>query len=242
VNIADLISRGIPVATNGGANSIAVAEHTILLILAVLRQIFLLHRNLIEGKWQSSPPDALELHELHRKQVGIIGMGKIGKQVAQRLIGFESTTVYTDIRPLSASREEVLMVRRLSLTKLLETSDIITLHVPLTPQTKEMISFKEIDMMKTGTVLINTSRGGVVNQRALFSALQNGKLAGAGLDVFPNEPTNPTDTPRLPNMVYSPHRAGSSLESWNKRLMRAYENIHRVIDGYPPRWTIANLY
>src|ERR1051326_7806455 len=177
---------GVPVATFGDAMASVVAEHTLLLMLAVYRRLLQLDAAVRSGAWRTSEP---VLRELRGKRVGLIGMGYIGREVATRLQAFGAEVV-------SFSRHSA----SLSLDELLATSDIVSLHVALTPSTRGMIGARELALMKPGAVLINTSRGPVVDQSALFTALRDGRLGAAGLDVLEPEPPS-ADEPllQLPN-------------------------------------------
>lgn len=229
----DLAARyGVPVANNGGGNAIAVAEHTILLMLAVYRRLVYHHLNVKAGRWRV---DTNDLYELWHKRVGIVGLGNIGRQVARRLRAFESEVVYYDIRRPDPETEAELGVTFAPFEELLQTSDIVTLHVPLTRLTRHMIGARELAMMKPTAVLINTSRGAVVDEQALYEALRSGQIMAAGLDVLelePPDPSNPLFT--LENVVLTPHIAGPTVDGWPRILANCYANIQRVARGEPP--------
>jgi glyoxylate reductase/D-3-phosphoglycerate dehydrogenase len=229
----DLAARyGVPVANNGGGNAIAVAEHTILLMLAVYRRLVYHHLNVKAGRWRV---DTNDLYELWRKRVGIVGLGNIGRQVAKRLRTFESEVVYYDIRRPDPETEAGLGATFVPFEELLQTSDIVTLHVPLTRLTRHMIGARELAMMKPTAVLINTSRGAVVDEQALYEALRSGQIMAAGLDVLelePPDPSNPLLT--LENVVLTPHIAGPTVDGWPRILANCYANIQRVARGEPP--------
>lgn len=233
LDLAAFAERGIAVANNGGANAPAVAEHTLGLILMVLRRLHRLWENARSGRWREGL-QGLECTELAGKTVGIVGLGRIGRQVAKRLLGFDTLTLYHDIVPAPPEVERELRVRRVSLEELLERSDIVTLHVPLTPSTRRLIGERELARMKEGAVLINTGRGPVVDEEALYRALVEGRLAGAGLDVFAQEPT-PPDNPllRLENVVATPHLAGTSRETWVRTARFVFQNALRAVRGQP---------
>jgi len=151
--------------------------------------------------------------------------------------------LYHDILTFSAELEAELSVKRASFEEILRTSDIVTLHVPLTPQTLKMVGSRELDMMKASAILINTSRGPVVDEAALYEALKSGRIAGAGLDVLEQEPT-PSDNPilDLANVVVTPHMAGASHERIHREAAFAYGNIRRAIAGQPPESVVTPYY
>ena len=225
---------GVPVATFGDAMASVVAEHTLLLILALYRRLFDLDRAVRSGAWRTSEP---VLRELRGKRVGLIGFGYIGQALASRLRAFEAEVVYYARHPLSSS--DVVLV---PLDELLRTSDVVSLHVPLAPSTRGLVGAAQLTKMKPDAVLINTSRGGVVDQDALFSALSSGALAGAGLDVLDREPPPPSEPLlQLPNVVFSPHTAGQAEEVWPRIVRTCFENIQRVARGEPPHFLARML-
>src|SRR3990170_1163685 len=166
--------------------------------------------------------------------VGPVGAGNIGRKVARRLAGFETRTIYYDVVP-APDIEKDLGARRVSLEELLREADIISLHLPLLRETRGLIGRKELAMMKPTVVLLNTSRGEIVDEEALVEALKEKRIGGAGLDVFRKEPIAP-DHPLLglENVVLSPPTAGHAYEGWFRRSRFAWENIERVAAGQAP--------
>jgi phosphoglycerate dehydrogenase-like enzyme len=233
---------GVPIANNGGANSVAVAEHTIMLILATLKKLAWQHKNCVEGKWRVGDFAETRVYELGGKRVGIVGLGNIGKKVARRLPGFDVDVVYYDIVRLAEHEEDALGVRFVLLEELLRTADVVTLHVPLTSLTKDMISERQLGLMKPTAVLINTCRGPVVDEVALHKALITKRIAGAGLDVMVDEPPA-KDNPLLncETITITPHMAGPTWENWAKAFRNAFDNIQRVAAGRKPLWVIPEL-
>lgn len=232
----------LPVAVNGGANAIAVAEHTIMLMLAALKHLASLDDMVRKGGWRSPTLGALRLYELWHSTVGIVGMGRIGQEVAKRLAGWEATIQYYDPYRLPPEREQALGVRYVELEELLRTSDVVSVHVPLSARTRHLIDARALDLMKPTAVLVNTSRGGLVDETALVAALQEGKILGAGLDVLDQEPP-PADHPifALPNVVLTPHLAGPTWQSWPRRFANCFANIERVQRGEKPLWVVPEL-
>ncbi len=225
---------GVPVANNGGANSWSVAELTVALMLAVLRRLVEADRSVRAGRWRGDIKSH-ELYELAGKTVGIVGLGHIGKKVAQRLHAFETDLTYFDPVP-DRDLEAALEMRRLPLDDLLRAADIVTLHVPLTPATRGLLGRREIALMRPEAVLINTCRGDVLDEAALVEALCQGRLRGAGLDVFTQEPCG-ADHPlaAFPNVVLTPHMAGATHESVLRRARFVWSNVQAVWEGRQPQ-------
>jgi phosphoglycerate dehydrogenase-like enzyme len=232
----------VPVANNGGANAIAVAEHTILLMLAVLKQLVRFHLDVVAGRWRPPASSESPVYELSGRMVGVVGLGNIGKKVARRVAAFDARVQYYDIVRLSEAEEDALGVRFVLLSELLRTSDIVSLHVPLTDATRRMIGASELGLMKPGAILVNTCRGPVVDEEALYQALKERRLAGAGLDVLVDEPP-PKDHPlfSLPSVTLTPHSAGPTWENWTARFRNGFDNIERVAAGRRPLWVIPEL-
>ncbi len=233
---------GVVVANNGGANSRAVAEHTILLMLAVYRKLVPQHTMTSSGVWRGNQPIPT-YYEMQGKTLGIIGFGTIGKRVARIAAGgFDMRIQYNDITRMLEHEEDALNVRFRLLPELMRTSDIVTLHVPLTRLTRNMISTRELGYMQPSAVLINCSRGPVIDFPALHEALTSGKIAGAGLDVFPQEPPSPSEPVlSLDNVVLTPHLAGASSETRVKQTRNAFDNVLRVARGDRPLWIVPEL-
>ncbi len=241
-DVAAAKKAGIPIANNGGANAIAVAEHTLMLILATLKKLTGLHADVSAGAWRSGASGKAPVHELRGKTLGIVGLGNIGKKVARRAAAFDVDIQYYDIERLSEDEEDALGVRFVLFTELLRTSDIVTLHVPLDDTTRNMMGAAEFALMKPTAVLINTCRGPVVNEGALHDALKTNQIAMAGLDVMVEEPPKP-EHPLfvLSNIILTPHSAGPTVENWTDRFRNGYDNILGVIGGRKPKWVIPEL-
>ncbi|MDA0768639.1 MAG: 2-hydroxyacid dehydrogenase [Chloroflexi bacterium] len=231
----------VPCANNGGANSYAVADHTVLLVLALYKQLLSSDKSTREGRW-NEPITGTNTFEMADKVVGILGIGNIGKKVAKRVQGFDAVVKSFDLFPMPEDQAEELNIKQVSLEELFKTSDIITCHTPLTSDTYHIVNAERLAMMKPSAVLVNTSRGPVVDEQALIEALQQGKIAGAGLDVFEQEPVSP-DNPllKMDNVVATPHTAGTTWNTWFRRAQFAYENMARVWNGEAPQ-AIAQTY
>ena len=242
VDVESARKAKVPVANNGGANAIAVAEHTILLMLAVLKQLVRFHQDVVAGRWRPPASSEAPVLELSGRTVGVVGLGNIGKKVARRARGFDARVQYYDVLRLTESEEDALGVCFVLLAELLRTSDIVTLHVPLTDVTRGMIGARELGLMKKDAILINTCRGPVVDEPALYQALKDRKIGGAGLDVLVDEPPakdNPLFT--LPNVTLTPHSAGPTWENWLGRFRNGFDNIQRVASGRAPKWTVFEM-
>jgi len=231
---------GVPISNNGGANSVAVSEHALLLMLATSRQLVRQHGDVAAGRWRGN--NVLELHELRNRSLGIIGLGAIGKKTARLAQAFGMAVTYYDIERLSEAEEDALRVRFRLMRELLAESDLVSLHVPLNPSTRHMIGAAELTLMKPTATLINTSRGPVIDEVALHDALSNNRIAGAGLDVFDVEPPAP-ENPLfgLDNVTLTPHMAGPTFESNKARVRNAFDNVQRVNRGAAPLWVIPEL-
>lgn len=222
--------RGITVINSPESSAISVAELTMGLILSLLRKIPLADRSMKEGKWLKRE---LEGQQLYGKILGLIGFGRIGQAVAERARAFGAKVIAYDIDNSKAIIAEKMGVTFLSgpnaLETLLKNSDIISLHVPLTDETKLLIGRREFDLIKPGSYLINTSRGGIVDEEALYHALKSGKLAGAALDVFGEEPPKMSPLISLPNVICTPHIGSSTFEC---QLTNSTEIAKQIINFF----------
>jgi phosphoglycerate dehydrogenase-like enzyme len=233
---------GVPICNNGGANSTAVSEHAILLMLAVCRRIVWQHQNVAAGRWRGNASQDVKLYELKGRTLGVIGLGTIGKKTARLAQAFGMHVQYYDTRRLTEEQADDLGVRFALFDEVLRTSDIVSLHVPLSPQTRHMMGEAQFKLMKPTAYLINTCRGPVVDEQAMTRALSDGTIAGAGLDVFDKEPP-PPDNPlfALPNVVLTAHFAGPTWDNQYTRFRNAFDNCQRVVRGEPPLWVIPEL-
>ena len=231
---------GVPIANNGGANAVAVAEHALMLMLAVSRRLPWQHANVGAGRWRGN--ETPSVRELRGRTLGIVGLGTIGKKTARLANAFGMAVRYYDVARLPEDAEDALGVRFRLLGELLRTSGVVSLHVPLNPTTRHLIGAREIALLQPDAVLINTSRGPVVDEAALTAALAAGRIAGAGLDVFDQEPPDPANPLfALDNVVLTAHLAGPTRESSTARLRNAFDNVERVERGEPPLWVIPEL-
>lgn len=226
IDLKEATKRGIYVTNTPGVLTETVADFAFGLMLAVARRIVEADRYVREGRWKVAwHPLMMIGSDIYDRTLGIVGLGRIGSAVARRAKGFGMRILYYD----SKRREDLereLGVEYANLDKLLEESDFVSLHVPLTPETYHMIGEEQLRKMKPTAFLINTARGKVVDQRALYKALKEGWIAGAGLDVFEQEPLPPDDPLlELENVVLAPHAASASYETRSKMAEMVAENL-----------------
>jgi len=233
-------ASGVPMCNNGGANSTAVSEHALMLMLAGYRRLVWQHSSVAAGSWRGNQTP--RVHELSGATVGIVGLGTIGKKTARLANAFGCKVVYYDIARLAEHEEDALNVEFRLFNELLAEADVVSLHTPLNPSTQHLINADALARMKSSALLINTARGPVVDERALIDALGNSTIAGAGLDVFDEEPP-PADNPlfKLDNVTLSAHLAGPTYESHTARLRNGFDNVQRVARGEAPLWIAPEL-
>ncbi len=231
VDVGAATERGILVTNTAGSLTETVADLTFALILAVARRICEMDRWVRAGRWKAAAPMALDVHH---KTLGILGFGRIGVAVAERARAFQMRVGYHDVVHRE-DLEEQFGYRFRDLESLLRESDFLAIHTALTPQTRGMIGEAQLAKMKRTSFLINTSRGPVVDERALIQALQQGWIAGAGLDVFEQEPIDPANPLlKMENVVVLPH-VGSATEATRQAMVDlAADNVLAVLQGKPP--------
>lgn len=229
IDVKEAEAKGVKVINTPEAPSVAVAELTIGFMLSLARAIPLADRKMKSSEWIKS---TLTGSELRNKTLGIIGFGRIGYQVAKRAKAFEMKVLAYDVA-LEKLMDYVKEVgaEATTLQQLLKRSDFITLHVPLLPQTRHMIGEKEISAMKNGAYLINTSRGGIIEEEALKKALKSGKLAGAALDVFEEEPPKDTSLSGLDKVVCTPHIGAQTEEAQKDAGIIVAEKLIEIFRG-----------
>ncbi len=235
IAVAYATKKGIPVTnTPGRAIVDAVAEHTIALMFAITKRICEADQFTRKGKYRGWEPQLLVGMELVGKTIGIIGLGRIGSGVAKRSRAMGMKAVYSEIKRNVAFENE-FEAQYLSLPELLRSSDVVSLHVPLLPATHHLIGKKELAIMKKDAYLINTSRGPVVDEKALVQALKKKQIAGAGIDVYEFEPKLAPGLANLPNVVLTPHIASATIEARSEMSLDAAENILAVLHGKKPK-------
>lgn len=204
--------KGVKVANTPGANNNSAAEHAIALMMSVLRHTNNADKSMKEGRWDKALYTGMELTH---KKIGIVGFGRIGQLVAKRLAGFEPDISFYD--PSSKGSDIPYATKCQDLTKLFSESDIVSLHLPLRPKTKGMVNAELLNNMKKSAILVNASRGGIVDENALLNILQERKIAGAGFDVFATEPLEDSNPLRkLDNLLLTPHLGASTKEAQSR--------------------------
>ena len=228
VDLAACGKRGVAVTNTPGVNAHAVAEHTLALMLAVARRIPAMDRDTRAGQWPRG-----QLTQLEGRTVGLIGLGAIGRRVAQLLAPFGTRLLATTYGP-DSGRAAAAGTRHVPVEALLQEADIVSLHLRLSPDTQGYVGRQRLGLMKPTAILINTARGGLVDKAALVDALRAGRIAGAGLDVFHEEPI-PAGDPilGLANVVLTPHNGGNTREVIDAGLLRAVENVEHFLAGRP---------
>ena len=227
-------ARGVLVTNTPGVVTDATADLAMALLLAAARRVAEGDRVVRAGGWTEVDPGWMLGVEVTGKTLGIVGFGRIGQAVARRAAGFDLRILYTSPREASFPG-----ARRVPLDQLLAESDFVTLHTPLTAATQDLLSRQRLFAMRKGAVLVNTSRGGVLDDAALAEALACGHLAAAGLDVFRDEPRVPEALRRLPNVVLTPHLGSGSRETRAAMARMVLEEVERVARGEPPRYRVA---
>ena len=228
IDLAAATERGVVVTVTPGANEATVAEHTIALMLSLVRRICEQDAAARRGEWNRTGPHLPG--SLRGSTVGLVGLGRIGRQVAKRLRGFDVRILATDPSVRSADPG----VELVALPALLAASDVVSLHAPLGPATAGLIGRDEIRAMRPGAMLVNTARGGMIEEPALLEALQDGHLGGAALDVFADEPPAGNGLLGLPNVVATAHVAGLSERSVDEMTHRATASVVDVVAGRRP--------
>ncbi len=234
VDVEEVKRKGAILCNIPTANKQSVAEHVIAFTLQFLKDTIFLNNELRNRNW----PMLTGSRDLEGKVFGIVGMGMIGTQLAKRLLPFNVTILYYDLKRLSEEEEEGLGVNFVTLDYLLSNSDVISLHLPLTDKTRNMFSEKEFSMMKDGAIFINTARGELVDENSLISAIRN-KGIKAGLDVFSKEPPD-FNSPlfAMDNVLLSPHIAGVTIESQQRFLTDTISNVLRFAQGLEPLYRV----
>lgn len=212
----------------------STGDFTWALILATARRLTEAESYLRAGQWDGWKLKQFLGMDVHHATLGIFGLGRIGQVVAKRSIGFEMKVIYHDARRMPAEIEEACRATFVNKDKLLAQADIVTIHVPYSPATHHMIGKSELERMKPAAILINASRGGVVDDSSLIEALRSGTIAAAGLDVFENEPKLDPGFLKLKNVVLAPHIASSSRATRYKMAMLAAQNLVAALTGGKP--------
>ncbi len=219
--------QGIVVMNVVSGNTISTAEFTMAMILSLVRRIPQAHQSVVSGRWDRKMFKGLELYG---KTLGIIGLGRVGREVARRAGAFSMRILAADpaVQPVAAMDAGA---RLIPLEAVLRESDIVTIHVPLSPETEGLISEKEIKIMKEGAFLVNCARGGVVDEKALENACRSGKLAGVAVDVYLEEPPGDKSFLELPGTIWTPHIGGMTVEAHHRIVREISQNIAEALAG-----------
>lgn len=233
VDLDAATEHGIVVTITPGANAVAVAELTFLLILALSRHLILHDRWVRAGEWKRASGV-----ELIGSTLGIIGLGRIGREVATRARAFGMRIVFTDPAPPPEDQVRALEAIAMPLNELLSISDVVSLHLPLTSETYHLIGARELALMKPNALLINTARGGLVDEQALYEALKERRLAGAAFDVFEKEPPDDSPLLRLDNFIATPHIGSATVQTTRRMGIMAAQNALAVLEGRRPEGVV----
>lgn len=239
VDVAALTARGIPLTTVGDANAVTVAEHALALLLALAKRVPDLDRATRAGGW--SIRNAASTWELSGKTILLVGLGRVGRAMARRCRAFDMRVIAVDPAVSAATMADMGAEKRDRLEDALPDADVVSLHLPLGPETRGLIGADAFARMRPGAVLVNTARGGIVDEAALRDALACNRLAAAALDVFAAEPPAPDD-PLLadPRVILAPHHAGLSRECARRMSLACAENILAALGGRPDRRFVVN--
>jgi len=232
IDVETATKHSIVICNTPGVLTETTADLAWALIMSCARRIVEADCFVREGKFQGWEPMLMLGNDIFGKTLGIIGMGRIGRAVANRALGFDMKVIYYDpqVDPESLPSDYVSV----DLTTLCQNSDFISIHTPLTPETRHLIGEKEFNLMKPTAILINTARGPIIDEQTLISALKEHKIAGAGLDVYENEPVIPEELIKLSNVILLPHIGSASYETRTKMALLAAENAIAVIEGKNP--------
>lgn len=233
IDVPACSARGIMVTNTPGSVDDATADLAFGLMLATARRLVETDRFVRSGQWSAGVMPMMGL-DIHHRVLGIVGLGRIGKAIARRARGFDMDIRYCNRKPLATAEEDDLQVRYQELPELLRESDFVLLQVPYAADTHHLIGAAELASMKKSAILINTARGGVVDDAALIEALKNRTIAGAGLDVFENEPKLHPGYLELDNVVLAPHIGSATAATRHAMAMQAARNLVAALSGTPP--------
>jgi glyoxylate reductase len=234
IDVRAATARGIPVSNTPGVLTEATADLAFTLLLAIARRVVEGDRRVRAGEFTFWAPFLFLGREVSGKTLGIIGMGRIGKAVARRARGFDMSVMYHNRSRLEPAEEDTLRAGYESFPELLRKSDFVSLHVPLTVETRHLIGRRELALMKPSAYLINTARGPVVDEQALLTALQAGQIAGAALDVYEHEPALTKGLTLLDNVILLPHVGSATLETRTRMAAMAAQNLIAGLSGQTP--------
>ncbi|CCU79837.1 Glyoxylate reductase / Hydroxypyruvate reductase [Halanaerobium saccharolyticum subsp. saccharolyticum DSM 6643] len=231
IDVEACTKKEIKVSNTPGVLTDTTADFAWTLLMAAARRIIEADKFTRAGKYKGWGPMMFLGGDIYGKKLGIIGIGRIGRAFARRAKGFDMDFYYYDVNRLEKAEEKRLGLEYKNFEDLLKESDFISLHVPLIPQTRHLIGEEELKLMKETAYLINTARGPIIDEKALVWALKNGEIAGAGLDVYEEEPNLYSDLDKLDNTVLTPHIASASIETRTKMATMAAENLIAGLKG-----------
>jgi glyoxylate reductase len=234
IDVAAARRRGVVVTNTPDVLTETTADYAWMLLMAAARRVVEADHFARSGQWQRWQWDLLWGADVHGKTLGVVGFGRIGRAVARRALGFNMRVLYQDAYRADAAVERELRATRTEFEPLLAEADFVTLHTPLLAETRHLMNERTLKLMKKSAVLVNAARGPVVDEAALVRALEEGWIAGAGLDVFEDEPKIHPGLPPLKNVVLSPHIASASFDTRVAMATLAIRNCLAVVDGKPP--------
>ncbi len=234
IDVKACTRRGVMVTNTPGVLDDTTADFTWTLLLATARRVVESDKFFRAGKWKGWGLMQFTGYDVHHRTLGVIGFGRIGKGVARRAKGFDMRVIYTDVQRVDEATEREYGVMYVDKRTLLRESDFVSLHIPLFPETRHYISDAEFALMKKTAILINAARGPIVDEKALVKALKEGKIAGAGLDVYEKEPKCERALLSMKNLVLAPHTASASIETRTKMAMMAAGNVVAGLSGQRP--------
>lgn len=242
IDVAAVAAAGIPVAYNPGVNATAVAEHTLMLMLVLLKRFVPAEQATRAGRFPTAEFAQAGIGDFAGATVGLVGLGHIGRAVAERLVPFGAHVLYTARHRQDEGMESRLGVRYMALREVLAASTIVSLHLPLTNESHHLLGDAELALMPPGALLINTSRGELIDEQALRRAIATGHLGGAALDVLERESDGGNAFADLPQVVVTPHIAGLSRVTFQRTLQMAIANIVRFLAGEPVQNLVPGTY
>jgi len=231
IDVKACTERGIPVSNTPGVLTDTTADFAWTLLMATARRLVEADRFARAGKYEGWGPMMFLGGDIYGQTLGVIGMGRIGQAFAKRACGFDMKVIYYDAFRLTPEKEKELNIEYRELDDLLKEADFVSIHVPLIPETRHLIGERELKIMKETAYLINTARGPIIDEKALVEALKNKEIAGAGLDVYENEPELATGLVELENVTLAPHIASASIETRTKMAVMAAENLLAGLKG-----------
>jgi glyoxylate reductase len=234
IDVPAATARKIAVTNTPGVLTDTTADLTMALLLAMARRIVESDVYTRAGKYQGWAPLLFVGTDVHHKTLGLMGFGRIGTAVARRALGFDMRILYHDEGSVDLEMEKQVKAQRVDRETLLQESDFISLHVPLTPETHHLMGPREFSLMKPSAFILNTSRGEVIDEQALVEALAKKQIAGAALDVYEKEPAIPEALKQMPNVIILPHIGSASLETRTRMGMMAAENLVAYFNGQRP--------